>query len=196
MISADGSVPLPEVVPPRLAVAVRYPGDATVCVPGPFATGPTGPSPSTRRPLPATGRDRAAEQQLVEALPGPVGGLPELWTPERRLAESVELTGMEALEFTTEVLPALRADAEVDVTVEGTPTAYRQTTSAPQISFTARDSRGVRLVRPRGHRDRGRRARAVRHPVHRAGRRDAHPGAAQRHLVRPPAARSSTSCGC
>jgi SNF2 family DNA or RNA helicase len=53
----------------------------------------------------------------------------------------VELTGMEALEFTTEVLPALRSDPGVDVSLVGTPTAYRQTTSAPQISFTARDSR-------------------------------------------------------
>src|SRR5919107_3239195 len=48
---------------------------------------------------------------------------------------------MEALELTTDVLPALRADPGVDVTVVGTPTAYRQTTSAPQITFSARDTR-------------------------------------------------------
>ena len=35
----------------------------------------------------------------------------------------------------------MRAHPEVDVTVEGTPTAYRHSTSAPQISLTARDSR-------------------------------------------------------
>ncbi len=141
VISGDGSVELPDVVPPRLAVAVRYPGDGTVCVSWSVDYGPDRSFPVDAPVLPAQGRDPAAELQLVEALPGPVGGLPELWTPERRLADTVELTGMEALEFTTAVLPALRADGGVDVTVEGTPTAYRQTHSAPQISFTARDSR-------------------------------------------------------
>jgi hypothetical protein len=144
VISGDGSVELPDVVPPRLAVAVRYPGDGGVCVSWSVGYGPDRsfpPAAADEVAVPGSGRDLAAEQLLVEALPGPVGGLPELWTPERRLAPTAELTGMEALEFTTEVLPALRADSGLDVTVEGTPTAYRQTHSAPQISFTARDSR-------------------------------------------------------
>ncbi|KGH48426.1 helicase SNF2 [Modestobacter caceresii] len=140
VISADGSVELPDVAPPRLAAEVTYPGDATVTVAWSVRYGDRSFAPSATAG-PADGRDPAAEQLLVEALPGPVGGLPELWTPERRLAERVELAGMEALEFTTEVLPALRADPDVDVTVVGTPTSYRQTTSAPQISFTAKDSR-------------------------------------------------------
>src|SRR4051812_15420076 len=140
VVSADGSVPLPEVVAPRLAVEIRYPGDATAAV---AWTVRYGSDRSFCLDAPAArgdGRDLAAEERLVQALPGPVGRVPELWTPERRLAESVELTGMEALEFTTEVLPALRADPEVDVSVQGTPTDYRQTMSAPQISFTARDT--------------------------------------------------------
>nr|WP_208383203.1 DEAD/DEAH box helicase [Modestobacter marinus] len=141
VISADGSVELPDVLPPRLAAEVRYPGDATVCVAWSVRYGPDREFALHAPAGPGDGRDPAAEQLLVEALPGPVGGVPELWTPERRLAESVELAGMEALEFTTEVLPALRGDPDVDVTVVGTPTDYRQTTSAPQISFTARDSR-------------------------------------------------------
>ncbi|PZA19208.1 DEAD/DEAH box helicase, partial [Modestobacter versicolor] len=139
VISADGSMELPEVVPPRLAVEVRYPGDATVCLSWSVRYGPDRVFALDTAPGP--GRDAAAEQQLVEALPGPVGGLPELWTAERRLAATVELTGTEAMDLTTEVLPALHADPDVDVTVVGTPTAYRHTTSAPQISFTARDSR-------------------------------------------------------
>src|SRR4051812_17496064 len=143
VISADGSVDLPDVVPPRLAVEVRYPGDATVTVAWEVRYGSDRSFAPAADDLtaPGSGRDLAAEELLVKALPGPVGALPELWTPDRRLAERVELTGMEALEFTTEVLPALHADPGVDVTVEGTPTAYRQTHSAPQISFTARDSR-------------------------------------------------------
>ncbi|GAB3352789.1 DEAD/DEAH box helicase [Modestobacter lapidis] len=140
VISADGSMELPDVPPPRLAAEVRYPGDGGVCVTWSVRYGPDRSFPPGAPAGPGDGRDPAAEQLLVEALPGPVGGLPELWTPERRLAERAELTGMEALEFTTEVLPALRADPDVDVIVVGTPTAYRQTTSAPQISFTARDT--------------------------------------------------------
>ena len=144
VISADGSVELPDVVPPRLALEARYPGDGGVCVAWSVRYGPDRsfpPAGADEVAAPGSGRDLAAEQQLVGALPGPVGGLPELWTPERRLAATAELTGMEALEFTTEVLPALRADPDVEVTVVGTPPAYRQTTSAPEISFTARDSR-------------------------------------------------------
>jgi hypothetical protein len=141
VISADGSVDLPDVPRPRLVAEVRYPGDATVCVAWAVRYGPDRSFAPGAPGAPGDGRDPAAEQLLVEALPGPVGGLPELWTTERRLAESVELTGTEAMEFTTEVLPALRADPALDVTVVGTPTAYRHSTSAPQISFTARDSR-------------------------------------------------------
>jgi superfamily II DNA or RNA helicase len=144
VISADGSVDLPDVLPPRLTAEVRYPGDGGVCLAWEVRYGADRsfpPAGADEVAVPGSGRDLAAEQRLVEALPGPVGALPELWTPERRLAGRTELTGMEALEFTTEVLPALRADPAVDVTVVGTPTPYRQTTSAPQISFTARDTR-------------------------------------------------------
>ena len=144
VVSADGSVELPDLPPPRLTATVRYPGDATVTVSWSVGYGPERSFPLTDGDdvaVAGTGRDLAAEHLLVETLPGPVAGLPELWTPEGRLAGTTELTGMEALEFTTAVLPALRADPGVDVTVVGTPTAYRQTTSAPQITFSARDSR-------------------------------------------------------
>nr|WP_246324236.1 DEAD/DEAH box helicase [Petropleomorpha daqingensis] len=139
VISADGSVELPETPRPRLAVTARYPGDGSVCVR--WSVGYGERTFDLEEPgAPGSGRDLAAEQALVEALPGPVAGLPELWTPQRRLAERAELSGVEALEFTTEVLPALRADPDVEVTVEGTPPDYRQSTAAPQISFAARDT--------------------------------------------------------
>lgn len=140
VVSVDGSVELPEVAPPRLHATVRFPGDATVTLTWAVRYGPDRSFPLGAPSAPGDGREPAAEEELVEALPGPVGGLPELWTTERRLARHVELAGVEAMEFTTEVLPGLRADQGVDVTVEGTPTAYRQSTSAPQISFTARDT--------------------------------------------------------
>ncbi len=140
VISADGSVELPDVVSPRLAVEVRYPGDATAEVTWSVRYGPERSFPPGAPPSPGQGRDPAAEQSLVGALPGPVGALPELWTPEGALADTAELSGMEALEFITEVLPALRAAPGVEVAVLGTPPDYRQSTAAPQISFTARDT--------------------------------------------------------
>jgi superfamily II DNA or RNA helicase len=139
VISGDGSVELPETPHPRLAVAVRYPGDGGVCLRWSVGYGERS-FDLDESVAPGSGRDAAAEQALVEALPGPVGALPELWTRERRLAERAELTGIEALEFSTEVLPALRADPHVDVAVEGTPPDYRQSTAAPQISFRTRDT--------------------------------------------------------
>ncbi len=141
VISADGSVELPDVVPPRLAVEVRYPGDATASVTWSVRYGFERSFPPGAPTAPGDGRDPAAERSLVDALPGPVVALPELWHPAGALADTVELTGMAALDFTTEVLPALRADPDVEVTVLGTPPDYRQSTAAPQISFTARDTR-------------------------------------------------------
>ncbi|MGY1602036.1 DEAD/DEAH box helicase [Geodermatophilus sp. SYSU D00815] len=139
VISADGSVELPDTPRPRLAVTARYPGDGSVCVSWSVAYGER--AFALDEPVaPGSGRDPAGERALVDALPAPARALPELWTPERRLAERAELGGVEALEFTTEVLPALRADPDVDVAVEGTPPRYRQSTAAPQISFTARDT--------------------------------------------------------
>ncbi len=140
VISADGSVELPDVVPPRLAVEVRYPGDTTADVTWSLRYGPERSFPPGAPTAPGDGRDPAAERSLVEALPGPVRALPELWTPAGGLAGTAELSGMEALEFTTEVLPALRADPDVEVAVLGTPPDYRQSTAAPQISFSARDT--------------------------------------------------------
>ncbi|WP_369130509.1 DEAD/DEAH box helicase [Modestobacter roseus] len=139
VISGDGSVALPEVHRPRLAVEVRYPGDATLGLAWAVRYGDRSFAPGAPS-TPGDGRDPAAERLLVEGLPGPATALPELWTPEGSLAERTELAGMEALEFTTEVLPALRADPALDVTVVGTPTDYRHTTAAPQFSFTARDT--------------------------------------------------------
>src|SRR4051795_12923732 len=87
--SADGSVPLPEVVAPRLAVEIRYPGDATASLAWTVRYGPDRSFGLDAPAAPGDGPDPAAEERLVQVLPGPVGGLPELWTPERRLAESV-----------------------------------------------------------------------------------------------------------
>ena len=143
VVSGDGSVELPDVVPPRLAVTATYPGDLSVEIAwtvhyGPDRSFPPAAPGDTAQP--GSGRDLDAERVLETRLPGPVGGVPELWTVDRRLTPAAELRGMEAMEFTSEVLPALREDAGVDLTVVGSPPDYRQSTAAPQITFTARDN--------------------------------------------------------
>jgi superfamily II DNA or RNA helicase len=145
VVSGDGSVDLPEVARPLLALDVRYPGDATVQLSWSVRYADGGQEHPLAAPgetsVPGSGRDLAAEAELVAGLPGSARGLAELWhgVPEQ-LAATVELRGMEALEFTTAVLPDLAASDDVVVEVTGTPPAYRHTTSAPQISFSTTDS--------------------------------------------------------
>ncbi len=142
VVSADDSLPLPEVLTPRLRLTVRYPGDLSADLTWSVQYGPDRSFPPALEAAdePGTGRDLAAERELETRLPGVAGGLPELWTVDRRLAHTAELRGMEAMEFSTEVLPALEADPGLDVVLVGAPPDYRQSTAAPQIAFTARDN--------------------------------------------------------
>ncbi len=143
VVSGDDSVPLPEVVPPRLALTVRFPGDLSAELSWTVGYGPDRsfpPAPPGELAAPGSGRDLDAERELERRLPGPVGGVPELWTTDWRLAAQAELRGMEAMEFVAGVLPALASDPGVDLTVVGEPPDYRQSTAPPQISFTARDN--------------------------------------------------------
>jgi SNF2 family DNA or RNA helicase len=66
--------------------------------------------------------------------------LSRLWhgSPERRLAPTVVLHGMDTVVLTTEVLPRL-ADAGVLVEVTGEPPDYRHTQAAPVVHVSATD---------------------------------------------------------
>ncbi|MGR6965335.1 DEAD/DEAH box helicase [Geodermatophilus sp. URMC 61] len=144
--SSDGSVELPEVLPPQLCLQVEHaPGHrAQLTWSVRYRTG----EDVRRLPLaagdgaaPDAGRDVAAEEQLVRSLPLPSDRLPRLWQdgPDRRLAPTAVLHGMDTVVLTTEVLPRL-ADAGVLVEVTGEPADYRHTEADPVVHVSATDS--------------------------------------------------------
>ena len=150
--SSDGSVELPEVGEPTLALTVTH-------VPGPaveLAWGfryPVG-TEEVRVPLvagddgPAV-RDAEAERVLLEAVAPVLEALPGLHGRADGSAASAAgalfllprttLTGLDTVRFTGDVLPVLR-NADVDVVVIGTPTEFRWTDSAPLIEVSATES--------------------------------------------------------
>ena len=143
--SSDGSVELPEVLPPQLCLHVQYaPGHrAHLTWSVQYRTG----EDVRRLPLapgdgvpPDAGRDAAAEARLLRDLPQPPERLSRLWEdgPERRPAPTAELSGMDTVVLTTEVLPRL-ADAGVLVEVTGEPPDYRQSEADPVVEVSATD---------------------------------------------------------
>ncbi|MGY1680596.1 DEAD/DEAH box helicase [Geodermatophilus sp. SYSU D01176] len=140
--SSDGSVELPEVLPPQLHLQVEHTGNhrARLSWSVRYRTG----ADVRHVPLAAEaadpGRDVAAEERLVRSLPLPADRLPRLWQdgPDRRLAPTAVLSGMDTVVLTTEVLPRL-ADAGVLVEVTGEPADYRHTDAAPVVQVSATD---------------------------------------------------------
>jgi superfamily II DNA or RNA helicase len=140
--SSDGSVELPEVLPPQLCLHVEHaPGHrARLTWSVQYRAG----EEVRRLPLaaeaPDPGRDVAAEERLVRSLPLPTDRLPRLWQdgPARRLAPTTELFGMDTVVLTTELLPRL-ADAGVLVEVTGEPADYQHTEAAPVVAVSATD---------------------------------------------------------
>ena len=141
--SSDGSVTFPEVLPPRLALSVRFEtghqtllrwsfayaaGDKTVTVP---VVGPTGEQ----------ARDRDAEAALLASLAvlDAVPGLRAEVGAERRLVPEQRLHGLETARFAADVLPALVARDDIEVTVHGEPLAYAEAEDAPLITVSASD---------------------------------------------------------
>jgi hypothetical protein len=145
LTSSDGSVELPEVGEPTLALTVTH-------VPGPgidLAWGfcyPVGRE-QVRVPLRGGGdgpavRDRVAEHDLLDAVAPVLEALPGLHGEvdgERRLLPRTTLTGLATVRFTGDVQPVLE-NAGVGVEVVGTPTEFRWTDSAPLIQVSATES--------------------------------------------------------
>ncbi|MGY1771925.1 DEAD/DEAH box helicase [Blastococcus sp. SYSU D00813] len=139
------SVELPEVRPPELCLRVEHePGHrATLAWSVLYRTG----DDLRRLPLargtgvvPDTGRDAAAEDRLIRALPLPPERLTRLWRGHpHRPAPSAELQGIDAAVLTAEWLPRL-AQAGVHVEQVGEPPDYRRSESAPVITVSATDT--------------------------------------------------------
>jgi superfamily II DNA or RNA helicase len=144
---SDASLQLPEIQPPRLAVSVTHAPDHAVRLDWSFVyqigesiTRVGVHDGSTMADL----RDRHAERGLLTRLELPLDRLPQL--VEARvdgpagLASPVDLTGLDAAYFSTEVLPCWLERDDVEVSEAGVPPHYRQSDSAPEIRLAASDS--------------------------------------------------------
>lgn len=150
--SSDGSVELPEVVPPRLALRLtaqpnhslglrwtfRYEvGDDVIDVPLPRDAVPVDPGGS------GIARDQTTEEALLGSLEV-LDAVPGLRIPRPglvRLAVVVEpeLTGMESVCFLRDVLPALEQREDIEITIIGQLLDYAETVESPVISVSALD---------------------------------------------------------
>ncbi|MFL6064253.1 MAG: SNF2-related protein [Friedmanniella sp.] len=140
--SADGSVPLPEYVPPVLQLSVAFrPGhrvelDWSVRYAGPDQVRVFPLADRTER---TSGRDLAAEADLAAALPLPYQDLPELAAPRAnplRPSPHVLLEGAAALTFVDRVVPELER-AGVVVELVGEVVDYRRSDAVPTVAVSA-----------------------------------------------------------
>ncbi|MGY1722705.1 DEAD/DEAH box helicase [Blastococcus sp. SYSU DS0533] len=139
--SSDRSVELPELVTPRLGLTVEHLPGQRARLTWSVRYGDDGP----RLPLardggaaPDAGRDVAAEEELLRALPAPPERLLRLWHvgPRPRPIESAEVAGMDVVVLVAELLPRL-ADAGVEVEETGEPVVYRRSEAAPVVAVSA-----------------------------------------------------------
>jgi len=148
--STDGSVELPEIEPPVLALEVRWePGHRTQLA---WSFAYQGDGQTLRVPLDEAAdvavsgdpvaRDAAAEHALLAGLTE-LPDLPGLWKLDegrRRPAASALLTGMATALFVDQALPALLAREDVTVHVTGSPAEYIEVEEAPLIAVSASDA--------------------------------------------------------
>ena len=148
VVSSDGSVELPDIEPPTLAVDVAFEPGHRTCLHWSLTYEIEGVA--VRLPLdPAEGdggaevvRDAVAEQALLNGLAADLPDLPGLWKLEdgrRRLAVTALLTGITTARFVGQVLPVLLERKDVTVHVTGTPAEYVETDDAPLIAVSASD---------------------------------------------------------
>ena len=127
LTSIDGSVRMPDAVPPTLALTVSFLPDHRVRLDW-AARYAAAEGPRTfaldEPPAGRSVRDPAAEQELVAGL-----GLSNAELP-------IELAGRAALQFVEHQVPELAARG-VDVLLSGAVVDYRQTTADPKIQVTA-----------------------------------------------------------
>ncbi|HZI96714.1 MAG TPA: SNF2-related protein, partial [Actinomycetales bacterium] len=128
--STDDSVELPEVVLPRLALTVTFTPRNEVSLDWGFAYG-TDCVPLDGEDDGNPTRDRRTEQRLLDAV-----------DPSARhlLVGHLRLTGMEAVTFTQDMLPALTDSDDILLTVVGTPPEFRPAEAAPVVHLSATDS--------------------------------------------------------
>ncbi len=145
--ASDESVVLPQLAVPTLSLLANYGADHRVRLhwewhykSGTLVTS----QPLWRHPGDHGYRDDPAEARILEALGQPWDVVPALgesatggWgTP--RLAASAELSGLDTLAFTEELLPALREVPGVSVDTAGEIADYREAEEAPVVSISTK----------------------------------------------------------
>ncbi|MFX1820684.1 DEAD/DEAH box helicase [Pseudarthrobacter sp. CC4] len=143
----DESVELPALAVPTLSLLANYGADHRVRLhwewhykSGNLVTA----QPLWRHPGDHGYRDDTAEARILEGIGQPWDMVPALgesatggWgTP--RLAASAELTGLDTLAFTEEVLPRLREAPDVEVDTVGDIADYREAEEAPVVSLSTK----------------------------------------------------------
>jgi superfamily II DNA or RNA helicase len=135
--SSDGSVVLPELPAARLVLTVRH-GEGHQIE---LAWSRSALGASWTEGLwnaPSLMGDRVAEDLIVGAVTTIVGAVPGLLEPTRfgeRLAPEVTLTGMAAVRFATEMLPALESIDDVEIVQYGELLDYREVVDAPVVNL-------------------------------------------------------------
>ncbi len=138
--SSDGTVELPEIKPPQLAVMLTY-GDAhELDLEWAFhyeVGGAVRRVPLDSRARAESERDRRAEGELLRLIRLPQS----LQADNGRTgpAPTTKLRGTATAVFTEDILPGLREQGVV-VEVNGTPAEYRRSDAAPVVRLTASDS--------------------------------------------------------
>ena len=145
--ASDDSVELPTLAVPTLSLLANYGADHRVRLhwewhykAGNLVTA----QPLWRHPGDHGYRDDTAEARILETVGQPWDVVPKLgesatggWgTP--RLAATAELSGLDTLAFTEEVLPALRELREVSVDTAGEIADYREAEEAPVVSISTK----------------------------------------------------------
>ena len=145
--ASDESVVLPQLAVPTLSLLANYGADHRVRLhwewhykSGTLVTS----QPLWRHPGDHGYRDDPAEARILEAVGQPWDVVPALgesatggWgTP--RLAASAELSGLDTLAFTEELLPALREVPGVSVDTAGEIADYREAEEAPVVSISTK----------------------------------------------------------
>ncbi|MFC7490362.1 MULTISPECIES: SNF2-related protein [unclassified Knoellia] len=147
-VRTHGGLTLPEVVPPRLHLRVRFDDNHMAHLVWSFGYGPRDTPvivPLHREPSihrdPSAFRDSARESELVGAVPGR-DELPALWDLTRQgwvPREALSLSGFDTVAF-VERLPEIKAHEDVEVEVIGEPTTYAEVTEAPRIAVGTQQS--------------------------------------------------------
>ncbi|WP_457973471.1 DEAD/DEAH box helicase [Arthrobacter sp. D1-17] len=145
--TSDESVELPDLAVPTLSLLANYGADHRVRLhwewhytSGNLVTA----QPLWRHPGDHGYRDDAAEARILEAVGQPWDVVPKLgesaaggWgTP--RLAASAELSGLDTLAFTEEVLPRLQNTPGVEVDTSGDIADYREAEEAPVVAISTK----------------------------------------------------------